>query len=142
MWAAEHSTTTTADAGALWERWTNPECWPEQDRGTEWARLDGPLAVGTRIRLKPSGSVETSTTITTLEPFGRFTSESKIPFGKMTFDHLATRDGATILFTHRITITGPLTPVFRRLFADEMARSLPEMMESVARHAEGANVGR
>ena len=46
MWTVEHSTVTTASAKALWSIWTNPKGWPESDQNLEWARLDGPFAVG------------------------------------------------------------------------------------------------
>jgi len=144
MWTFEHSTVTTANAEALWSIWTNPKGWPESDHNLEWARLDGPFAVGSQIVLKPTGAWQNSITLTAVTPYERFTTESKMPFGKLTFDHIATPDakGTSIVFTHRLSITGPLTRVFRRLFADKMASSLPQTMDRIKHQAEGASAGK
>jgi hypothetical protein len=144
MWTVEHSTVTTASAKALWSIWTNPKGWPESDQNLEWARLDGPFAVGSQIVLKPTGAMQNSIILTAVVPYERFTTESKLPFGKLTFYHFATPDakGTSIMFTHRLSITGPLTRVFRRLFADKMARSLPQTMDRIKRQAESANAGK
>jgi hypothetical protein len=141
MWTAEHSTVTTADPKALWAIWTNPEGWANGDKMLEWARIDGPFAVGSRITLKPTGAPQNSISLTAVVPYERFTTESKLPFGKLTFDHFVTPDatGKSITFTHRLSITGPLTRVFRRLFADKLAQALPQTMENIRRDAESAN---
>jgi hypothetical protein len=144
MWTAEHSTVTTADPKAIWSIWTNPKGWAERDQLLEWARLDGPFAVGSRILLKPTGARQNWITLTAVVPYERFTTESKLPFAKLTFDHFITTDakGNSLVFTHRLSITGPLTQVLRRLFADKMARSLPETMDNIRRDAESANAGK
>lgn len=84
MWTAEHSTVTTADPKALWSIWTTAEGWPGHNRKLEWARLDGPLAVGSRIVTKATNGMRSSITITALVPYERFTMETRIPFGKVT----------------------------------------------------------
>jgi Polyketide cyclase / dehydrase and lipid transport len=142
MWTAEHSTVTTADPKALWSIWAYPEGWPKYDtKNLEWARIDGPFAVGSRILLKPTGARQNWITLTVVVPYERYTTESKVPFGKLTFDHFVTPDakGNSIVFTHRLSITGPLTRVFRRLFADELVRSLPQTMDNIKRDAESVN---
>jgi hypothetical protein len=142
MWTAEHSTVTTADPKALWSIWTTAEGWPGHNRKLEWARLDGPLAVGSRIVTKATNGMRSSITITALVPYERFTMETRIPFGKVTFDHIATPDakGTSLVFTYRLTITGPLTRVARRIFADEMARTMPPVMDIIIHDAENAHV--
>ena len=141
MWTAEHSTVTTVDPKALWSVWTTAEGWPGHNTRLKWARLDGPLAVGSRIVTKATNGMGSSITITALVPYERFTMESKIPFGKITFDHIATPDanGNSLVFTYRLSITGPLTRVARRIFADEMARTMSPVMDKIIHDAERAH---
>lgn len=56
----------TAAPAAVWERWTKPQCWAEQDAGMAWARIRGPLAVGSKIELKPSHGPKSTVTISRL----------------------------------------------------------------------------
>jgi hypothetical protein len=44
------------------------------------------------------------------------------------------------VFTYRLTITGPLTRVARRIFADEMAGTMPPVMDIIIHDAENAHV--
>jgi hypothetical protein len=138
MWTAEHSTVTMVEPKALWSIWTSPAGWPGHNPRLEWARLDGPLAVGSKIVSKPKGMMRTSMTITALDPYEHFTMEAKVPFGKATFDHFATPNaqGNSIEFTYRLTITGALTPVLRRMFGDEMARVMAPTMDKIIEEAE------
>ena len=43
------------------------------------------------------------------------------------------------MFTYRLTITGPLTRVARRIFADEMARTMSPVMDKIIHDAESAH---
>lgn len=141
MWTKEARQTTSASPEAVWHRWMNVSSWPEQDNGMEAVRLNGPLAVGTKISMKPKDSKETSTIITVLDPKAyRFTSESKIPFGFLKFEHEITSSApGKTEFLHRVSIKGPLTLILRKVFADEMAAGLPKMLANIARLAEQAD---
>jgi hypothetical protein len=141
MFVKEVRQSTTANPDAIWQRWVNVSSWPEQDNGMEAVRLDGPLAVGTKIIMKPKGSKETGSTITVLDHQNfRFTSEAKIPFGYLRFEHeIPVHESGKTEFLHRVTIKGPLTPILRKVFADKMVADLPEMLSNIARLAESGD---
>lgn len=141
MWTAEHTLETSAPPEAVWGRWVDPTCWPEHNDQVEAGKLDGPLRVGAKILIKPVGSKESSTIITTLDPYERFTSEAKIPFGRLRFDHFLSQADGRTTFTQQMSITGPLTPILRRAFANKMAAGLPTMMANIARLAEAGDRG-
>ncbi len=139
MWKFEHTELTKASPQEIWKRWSKVELWAEQDKDVQWARLEGPFAVGSKILLKPKGSPKTSTYLTEVTVNKSFTSESKIPLGILRFEHEMGKEKnkrGQIEFTHRVTITGPLTFFFRKLFGNNMAKGLPEMMQKLAILAE------
>src|ERR1700722_8374208 len=136
MWVFECTETTTAAPAAVWERWTRPECWAEHDEGMEWARLRGPLAVGSKIELKPSGGPKSTVTISRLAPLTAFSTQGRLPGCRLTIDHEITAGAGLSEFTHRITMRGVTAPVFRRAFGNDLAAGLPAMLASIARLAE------
>ncbi len=139
MWVFEHTEITTAPPEAIWKRWSNVQLWAEQNKDVEWAKLEGTFIVGSKILIKPKGSPQTSTVITQVTDNKSFTSESKIPFGILRFEHDMKPEKnkkGQFEFLHRVTITGPLTFIFRKLFGEKMAKNLPEMMQQLASLAE------
>jgi hypothetical protein len=136
MWVFECAKTTTAAPAAVWERWTTPECWAEQDEGIEWARLRGQLAVGSTIELKPSHGPKTTVTISRLAAGTAFPTQGRLPGCRLTIDHEITAGEEVSEFTHRITMRGVTVPIFRRLFGNAMAAGLPAMLTNIARLAE------
>jgi len=72
-----------APAEAIWARWVDAEKWPEHNDALEWAKVEGPVAVGTRIVMKPKGSGKTSATITEIVPLRTFRTETKLPLARL-----------------------------------------------------------
>lgn len=133
----EETRETSAAAETIWSRWVEAEKWPEHNADLEWARVDGPVAVGTRIVMKPKGSGETSATITELDPLKRFRTEARLPLARLCIDHEMTAlPGGGTRFTHRWTMSGPLSGLFWKLFGERASSSLPAMLDDIVRIAE------
>ena len=56
MWPVTHTEFTTASMERIWALWEAVERWPEWDEGISSITLDGPFAVGTTGRIRPTGS--------------------------------------------------------------------------------------
>jgi uncharacterized protein YndB with AHSA1/START domain len=136
MWRIEHPETTSATPERVWEQYADPTAWPTWDHETESVRVDGPLAVGVRGRIKPRGGPATSFVVTEVEPGRRFTDVARLPLARLEFDHRIEPDGAGARFTHSVTITGPLSPLFARVVGRGVAAGLPGAMRELARLAE------
>ena len=136
MWQFEHSETTRATPEQLWERYADPASWPAWDDGTESVTVSGPMAVGTRGRLKPKGGPATTFEFTQVEPRRGFTDVTRLPLAWLEFAHRIEPDGDATRFTHRVTITGPLSPLFARVVGRNVAAGLPGAMRTLARLAE------
>jgi len=126
-----------APAEAIWARWVDAEKWPEHNDALEWAKVEGPVAVGTRIVMKPKGSGKTSATITEIVPLRTFRTETKLPLARLCIEHemSALPSGGT-RFTHRWTMSGPLSGLFWKLFGERASSSLPAMLDNIVRIAE------
>jgi Polyketide cyclase / dehydrase and lipid transport len=126
---AEHVLTTTASARAVWAVYSDTAAWPEWDDALIWARLDGPFAAGSRGALKPRGGPTVKFVMTRADPATGFADETRLPFTRITFDHLIEPQGDTLRLTHRATANGPLGWLFGRLMGAGIRRSLPPAME-------------
>lgn len=137
MWSTKHTERTSASAADLWQHYCQPVRWPEWDHGTRRVTLDGPFHEGTRGSLKPAKGPATRFTLTQVTPEVGFTNASRLPLTQMEFSHRieVLDDGATA-FTHRVTLTGPLAPLFSRVIGRTIAAELPEAMRALAALAE------
>lgn len=135
-WQVSHSETTTASPQAIWARWSNVSGWPEEDTKLEWSKLDGNFEVGTKIIMKPIGLPKSSVNITKVIPNKAFATEGSIPLGKMIIEHNITTQKGKTVFTHTITLTGPMRKVFAKLVAQKMADNLPQKMRNIAKLAQ------
>lgn len=136
MWTGEHTETTSATPAQLWDHYAQPTTWPEWDHETARVTVQGPMAVGTRGTLKPTKGPATSFTFTHVTPEVGFIDVSRLPLARLTFAHHIEATATGSHFTHRVTITGPLWPLFARVIGKNVAASLPTAMRKLARLAE------
>ena len=136
MWSFEHTEQTSASPEDLWQHYCQPTRWPEWDHGTVLVTVDGPLQEGTRGALKPAKGPKAAFTVTEVTPGVSFTDVTKLPLTTLEFAHVIEVVGGTTVFTHRVTMTGLLTPLFSRLVGRTIAADLPAAMRSLATLAE------
>lgn len=136
MWTFEHTETTSAAPAQLWSRYEDPTTWPEWDHEIAAVTVHGPMAVGTRGTLKPvKGPAMTFTFSEVIGEVG-FTDVSRLPLARLTFSHLIEQTATGSRFSHRVSISGPLSPVFARVIGKRIAAGLPGAMRELARLAE------
>lgn len=140
MWTFAHAETTTATPAQLWARYREPETWPEWDHQTAAVTVRAPMAVGVRGTLKPVGGPSAAFTFTEVTPGAGFTDVSRLPLARLTFTHHIEPTATGSRFTHGVTITGPLAPLFARLLGARIAAGLPAAMRRLARLAEATSV--
>lgn len=136
MWTFEHAETTIATPAQLWARYAEPTSWPDWDHEIASVTVHGPMAVGTRGRLKPVKGPASLFTFTEVNPQVGFTDVTRLPLARMTFHHRIEPTAAGSRFIHRVTISGPLSPFFARVIGRRVAAGLPIAMQALARLAE------
>lgn len=135
MWEFECSTETGASRASVWALWSDPNRWPEFDKGVSWARLDGALGQGAKVELKPKGGPKSQVEVVAFEPGQSFTMVAKLPLAKLRFQHsvLPGEDGTSLL-TSRIEASGALSWFFPRLFG--LRSNAVDLQTNLARLAE------
>ena len=127
---------STAEPAAFFARWADMATWPEWNLDTEWVRLDGPFAAGSTGKLKPKGGPAVPFVIESLVPGREFVDVSKLPGARLTFAHEVARtaDGSEVTVT--VTITGPLSRLWKALMGKGIAGSVGPDLERLARAVE------
>ena len=132
-WEFEHSADSEASPESIWNRYTDVENWSQwSQKGIEESSLDGHFEVGSEGMSKaphlPKGRFE----LIEVEPERCFASKSKLPGSTLTFDHrIEPRDGGTRI-THKATLEGPLTFVWRQVVGRMVERGLPDGVDRLA----------
>jgi len=131
---AEAHSDSTAPASDFFSRWADMDTWPQWNADTEWARLDGPFAEGSSGELKPKGAPKVRFVIERLVPGREFVDVSRLPGARLTFAHLVDPlpDGGCSIAV-RVTIDGPLAPVWSRIMGSGLRESAgPDLERLVA----------
>lgn len=137
-WTTHATSRTKASPEAVWKLWADVDHWRLWDADVEWSRLEGSFLEGTRGSLKPKSGPVTKFVLTRVDPHSAFTNRSKLPLGTLDFIHRLRVEGSETVIEHRVEMNGPLTFLFRYLIGANLARSLPKVVERLARDAEKA----
>ena len=133
MWEHEYTAETTATPAAVWAVLRDLDRWAEWDTSMEWVRLDGPLAVGSSVVMKPIGQDPITSTITAVDEGVRYADETV--FGEVTlrFSHTLhpTADGGTRV-VHRLEVDGPDAAAVGAMVSEDF----PEAMAGLLAAAE------
>lgn len=133
----EYTQVADVDPKVVWERWTNPDLWPEDDPTLANARFHGPLAVGSLGWIRPKKGVRQPMKLTVVDMQGRrFAFESAFVGAVMLFEHEldAEPDGRSSL-THRITFRGPLAKVWNRYVGRAIGDNFPTVVGNIIERA-------
>lgn len=136
MWMFQHTESTTATPAHLWDLYADPTRWPRWDHAIAAVTLDGPMATGTQGTLKPAKGPKATLKFTEVTPEVGFTDVTRLPLARLSFAHHIEPTGAGCRFTHRVSITGPLAPLFGRVIGRRVAAELPISMRALADLAE------
>jgi uncharacterized membrane protein len=129
---ATASVRSSAPATAFFARWGDMETWPEWNTDTAWVRLEGPFVQGATGVLKPKGGPKVPFTVTRLDDHA-FVDVSRMPGGRITFDHRIRETAAGTSVEVTVSIDGPLGWLWRRILGDGFRTSLrPDLDRLVA----------
>lgn len=131
MWTATHSIITNKTAEQIWARYASPETWSTWDHETEYAQLNGPFATGSTITFKPKGGPKLTIKILDCTQHKRVLDVTKLFLADFIFDHILEQTPQGLSITHTLTIKGPLTFLWRRVFGYKVAAGLALSMQNL-----------
>lgn len=121
----EHAITIAARPLTLSGIYADVARWPTWDPDTREASIDGPFAVGTRGRLKPTRGNTVPMLLTQVDAQRGFTVESRIPLFRMCFEHELEPEGDHTRVTHRVRFAGLLSWVLGPMLIRQLNQGLP-----------------
>jgi hypothetical protein len=125
----------TATPEQVWALWADVEHWHEWDHEVLSSSINGAFAVGATGVLKPKGGPSVRFSLTEVNPMAGFSNVASLPLTKLEFHHRVVPHGDGSRIEHTVVLRGLLTFFFRRVLGVKIARSLPDVVASLAQSA-------
>jgi hypothetical protein len=135
MWQTHHTLETTTEPEAIWQRWQDVDGWPDWDEGLEWARLLGPLQVGSWGSLKRKGSTRQRFLVEEVQEGRGFTCTGKRLLTRLRLVHQVEPSTLGSRVTYRLEVEGPMAWWLRLTVARRIGETLAPAMRKLARIA-------
>ena len=132
MWVYEHTVEdTNITAQQVWAAYQNVSAWPSWDSELQSASLLGDFTVGSKIIIKPKKGPKAKAVITECVPFEKFKDVTTLPLKtELIFSHQIEQNSKNVKLTHRVSIDGPLTFIFKLFVGKPIQAHLPKAMET------------
>lgn len=131
------SRSTTASPEKVWSVWCDPNNWSRWNSGISSARVDGPIADGTKGEMTTNrGSSHDVRFSNVVEGRGFNMSMAGPPMTTLTFGCEIVPDGTGSTIAQSVTISGPFAPILGAMMGNEMAKHFIPVLDDLARAAE------
>lgn len=133
MWQQSYTTTVQGiKPEQIWAIWADIPNRPAWDTDTQWAKANGPFANGTIITFKPKDWFKSvNMTIVECIPHKMFTDHTTFFLAELFGKHEMITTDQGLVLTTTITITGPLTGLWRRIVGQDIVDTLPEQTQQL-----------
>jgi uncharacterized protein YndB with AHSA1/START domain len=136
MWSKTHSKKVQGlKAEQVWKVWTDLNQWHTWQSDIEYAKLEGEFKVGNTFLLKPKGGPKVNIEIIKVEPNRQFTDLTRFPGAKMYGSHEFVIHGDELEIKTTMSIEGPLSFVWRKIVAEDVANGMMEQTENLIEKA-------
>ena len=132
MWSKSYSKRVAGlKAEQVWAVWTNINQWNLWQSDIEYATIKGEFQVGTIFNLKPKGGPRVKIELIEVVPFKSFTDLTRFPGAKMYGSHEFRAHGDALEIKTTMRIECPLSFLWKKLVAEDIANGMPEETESL-----------
>ena len=139
MWSRTYSKKVQGlKAEQVWKVWTDLNQWHTWQSDIEYAKLEGEFKVGNTFSLKPKGGPKVNIEIIKVEPNRQFTDLTRFLGAKMYGSHEFVIHGDELEIKTTMSIEGPLSFVWRKLVAEDVANGMMEQTEHLIEKAKSA----
>ncbi|MES2215552.1 MAG: polyketide cyclase [Pseudomonadota bacterium] len=141
MWTRIYSKTFQDIKSAdIWRIWTDVNNWPTWHGDLDYCKLDGEFVVGNYFMLKPKGMSAVKITLTEIIEGHSFTDCTSFFGAKMYDTHSMEETNDGLKLTNKLIVTGPLSWLWIRLVAQNVADSIADETESLVKLVRSTNV--
>jgi hypothetical protein len=137
-WETRHTAETAAAPREVWARWADAARWSEWDSGVGEAHLEGPFVSGTTALVRFRHGPRLRFLITELEPERIFTDEAHLPLAWLVHEHRIEPRPEGCRLHHRISLRGPLAPLYGLVAGRRLRAGLAASVERLARQTTAA----
>lgn len=116
---------------SIWHVWTDINNWHAWNPGIDYCKLEQPFAVGSYFILKPIGAPAVKLQLVEVEEKHKFTDCTFLFGAKMYGKHELKIESDGLRLTTTMTITGPLSFLWRKLLGEKMAAKIPAQTEAL-----------
>ena len=119
----------------IWKVWENVNEWNTWDQDVEFTKLEGSFKEGAQFILKPKGGPQVQLMVTNLKWMKTFTDRAHFLGATMDGIHELHETPEGLEIIHTIRIDGPLSFIWRKLVAENVAHGIPEQTERLLQKA-------
>jgi hypothetical protein len=123
----------------IWRIWIDVNNWTKWHGDLDYCQLEGAFEVGNYFMLKPKGVRPFKIMITEVNEGQSFTDCTKFFGAKMYDTHSMEETSEGLKLTNKLVVTGPLSWLWIKLVAQNVANSASVEMDSLAKLARGIN---
>lgn len=139
MWSKTYSKKVTGlRADQVWKVWTDLNQWHTWQSDIEYAKLEGEFKVGNTFFLKPKGSPKVKIEIIKVESNRQFTDLTRFPGARMYGSHEFLVHGDELEIKTTMSIEGPLSFLWRKIVAEDVANGMMEQTDNLIEKAKNA----
>lgn len=136
MWSKSYSKTVEGlNASQVWKVWSDINQWHTWQDDIEYAQLDGEFKTGNVFRFKPKGGPNIKIELTEVKPGSVFIDLTRFPLAKMYDKHELIDQGDGLEIKSTIRIEGPLSYLWRKLVAENVAGGMEEQTDRLIERA-------
>lgn len=130
MWTKSYSKMVeNLSALEIWNVWADVNQWQTWQDDIEYAQLDGHFKKGNVIHFKPKGGANIELELVEVKPNALFIDLTRFPMAKMYDVHELIDHGNRLEIKSTIRIEGPLSFLWRKLVAENVANGMEEQTD-------------
>ena len=132
MWTKSYSKIVeNLDAARVWTVWTDVDQWHTWQDDIEYAKLNGEFEKGGLIHFKPRGGPNIKLELAEVKPNSVFVDLTRFPLARMFDSHELIDHGGNLEIKSTIRIQGPLSFLWRKLVAENVANGLEQQTDKL-----------
>lgn len=136
MWIRTFSKTYSGvSKEKIWQLWTDINNWPSWHGDLDYCKLEGKFEVGNHFMLKPKGVKAVKIVLTEIIPGQSFTDCTNFFGAKMYDTHSLEETPEGLKLSNKLVVTGPLSWLWIKLVAQNVADTVPEETEALIKLA-------
>ena len=115
----------------IWQVWTDVDQWNKWQDDVAFSKMQTEFKTGGKFAFHPKGGPKLVLELTEVEEKKNFVDLTRFPFAKMYDSHEIFARGDEIELKCTLVIKGPLSFLWRKVVAEDVAKGIPRQLEAL-----------